>query len=212
MPEADTLVLFGAAVLGLLLSPGPNMAFLFAHSLAQGPRAGVAVATGIFLADLSLTALTALGIAALVLALPAAFDFLRVGGAAYLLRLAWQASRARDAGRATAPIERETRHLVGRAWLNSLLNPKALVLFLVFLPQFVDPRIGHVSVQLAVLGAVLSVEALVFHALLGLASGGLARRLHGPRAHFALGRLQAVIYVALAARLLVTAPLTPEVR
>jgi threonine/homoserine/homoserine lactone efflux protein len=212
MPETNTLLLFGAAVLGLLLAPGPNMAFLFAHSLAQGPRAGLSVATGIFLADLSLTALTALGIAALVLALPASLDAIRLAGAVYLLRLAWQAWRARVGGAPTSPSERDARQLVGKAWLNSVLNPKALVFFLVFLPQFVDPRIGPVSVQLAVLGAVLSVEALVFHALLGLASGGLARRLSGPRAHLAMGRLQALIYVALAARLLVTAPSMPEAR
>ena len=212
MPEPETLLLFGAAVLGLLLAPDPNMAFLFAHSLAQGPRAGLAVATGIFLADLSLTAVAALGVAALVLANPASFDAIRLAGAAYLLRLAWEAWRARAGGRTTSPIEPDTRHLVGRAWLNSLLNPKALVFFLVFLPQFVDPRIGHVSVQLAVLGAVLSVEALGFHALLGLASGAMTRRLSGPRAHRDMGRLQAVIYVALAARLLVIEPSTAEAR
>ena len=59
MPEFHTLLIFSAAVLGLLLAPGPNMAFLFAHSLSHGPQGGLAVATGILFADLCLAALTA---------------------------------------------------------------------------------------------------------------------------------------------------------
>ena len=203
MPTLSTLMIFSAAVLGLLLSPGPNMAFLFAHSLAQGPRGGLAVATGIFIADLALSVLTAAGVTAVVMALPASFDAIRIAGALYLLWLAVQSLRARWAAPADVRVDRSLGRVIRRSALNSLFNPKALLFFLVFLPQFVDPRRGHVATQLAVLGAVLSLEALIFHTLLGLASGYLAHRMKTPLAQRTFGRFQGLIFLALALRLLV---------
>jgi threonine/homoserine/homoserine lactone efflux protein len=203
MPELHTLLIFSAAVLGLLLAPGPNMAFLFAHSFAQGPRGGLAVATGIFIADLALSVLTAAGVTAVVMALPASFDAIRIAGALYLLWLAIQSFRAQRRESPDVRIEGSLGRVVRRAAINSLFNPKALLFFLVFLPQFVDPPRGHVAAQLAVLGTVLSFEALVFHALLGVSSGSLAHRLKTPRTRLVLGRLQGLIFLGLALRLLV---------
>ena len=203
MPELHTLALFSAAVLGLLLAPGPNMAFLFAHSLAQGPRGGLAVATGIFVADLALSALTAYGVTAVVMALPGSFDAIRIAGAVYLLWFAIQSFRARRSAAADVCVEGSFSRGLRRATVNSLFNPKALLFFLVFLPQFVDPGAGHVTAQLAVLGIVLSIEALIFHALLGVSSGFLADRMNTPRTQLVLSRFQGVIYLGLALRLLV---------
>lgn len=84
---------------------------------------------------------------------------------------------------------------------NSLLNPKAFLFFVVFIPQFVDPGLGRVPVQLAALGIVLALEAWSFHAALGLLSGSLACRLHAPGLRTRLSRLQALVFVALALRL-----------
>lgn len=203
MPEFHTLLIFSAAVLGLLLAPGPNMAFLFAHSLAHGPRGGLAVATGIFIADLVLSALTAAGVTAVVMAFPAAFDVLRLVGALYLLWLAIKSFRATRAAPADVQVEGSFGWIVRRATINSLFNPKALLFFLVFLPQFIDPSRGSVAGQLAVLGLVLSIEAFAFHALLGLSSGSVAAKMKSSRIRVALGRLQGVVFLALAARLLV---------
>jgi threonine/homoserine/homoserine lactone efflux protein len=203
VPEFHTLLIFSAAVLGLLLAPGPNMAFLFAHSLAHGPRGGLAVATGIFIADLVLSALTAAGVTAVVMAFPAAFDVLRLVGALYLLWLAIKSFRATRAAPADVQVEGSFGWIVRRATINSLFNPKALLFFLVFLPQFIDPSRGSVAGQLAVLGLVLSIEAFAFHALLGLSSGSVAAKMKSSRIRVALGRLQGVVFLALAARLLV---------
>jgi threonine/homoserine/homoserine lactone efflux protein len=203
VPELHTLVIFSAAVLGLLLAPGPNMAFLFAHSLAHGPRGGLAVATGIFIADLGLSALTAAGVTAMVMALPASFDAIRVAGALYLLWLAVRSFRAQRAESSAVRVDASLARVVRRATINSLFNPKALLFFLVFLPQFVDPRRGNVAAQLAVLGTVLSLEALVFHALLGVSSGSLAHGMRSPRTRLVLGRLQGLVFLGLAVRLLV---------
>ena len=202
MPELHTLALFSAAVLGLLLAPGPNMAFLFAHGLAHGPRAGVAAATGIFIADLLLSALTAAGFTVLLMALPGSFDALRIAGAIYLVWLAIQSFRAKRLTDKSPRVDARMWPVVRRATLNSLLNPKALLFFLVFLPQFVNPASGAIPAQLAVLGLILSVEAFAFHALLGFASGKAAGRMAQSRAVLVLGRIQGVVFVALAVRLL----------
>jgi threonine/homoserine/homoserine lactone efflux protein len=203
VPEPHTLLLFSAAVLGLLLAPGPNMAFLFAHSLSHGPRGGLAVATGILLADLCLAALTAAGVTSVVMAFPASFDLIRWAGAAYLLWLAAKSLRTRTAADANVQVVGRFGRIVGSSTVNSLFNPKALLFFLVFLPQFVDPSRGQVAAQLAVLGGVLSVEAFAFHAILGLLGGSAGARLKRPGTARVLGQLQGMVFLALAARLLV---------
>ena len=93
MPTLPTLLLFATAVLGLMVSPGPNMAMVISHSLSHGARGGIVSAAGIFVADLVMTMLACAGVAALVATWPPAFDVLRYVGASYLAWLAVQALR-----------------------------------------------------------------------------------------------------------------------
>jgi threonine/homoserine/homoserine lactone efflux protein len=203
MIELGTLSLFLVAVLALFLSPGPNMAFVLSHGIALGPRAGFAAGLGIAAADLVHTLCAATGVTALVAAWPPSFDLLRYAGALYLLWLAWQALRS---GGASAPARAERAGFVQvlrRAWVNNLVNPKALLFFMVFLPQFVDPAGGGVPAQLAVLGVTLSLAGLVFNTALGACSGMIGhslQRRHGA-AGFQRGLLAAVM-IGLALRLL----------
>jgi threonine/homoserine/homoserine lactone efflux protein len=203
MIDLATLLLFLAAVLALFLSPGPNMAFVLSHGIALGPRAGFAAGLGIAAADLVHTLCAASGVTALVAAWPPSFDLLRYGGALYLLWLAWQAIRSGDA-RLQSQVDRAGFARVLRmAWLNNLVNPKALLFFMVFLPQFVDPARGSVPMQLVMLGVALSLAGLVFNTMLGACSGQIGRwvqRRHGA-AGFQRGLL-ATVMIALAVRLL----------
>ena len=201
MPEWHTLLLFSVAVLGLLITPGPSMAFLLAHSLAQGPKGGIAVATGILLSDLVMSGLTALGLSALLAASPGALEAVRWAGACYLLWLAWQ-SLQRHAVRLAAAEREPFGVIVRQSLLNSLLNPKAFLFFVLFLPQFVQPAVGPVALQPGALGAWLGVEAWLFHAGLGLLSGSAARRLSGEGASRVLSRVQTAVFLGLALRLL----------
>lgn len=205
MPTVATLLLFCAAVLGLLLSPGPNMALVVSQSLAGGAVGGLASAAGIFVADLLMTALVCAGIAGVVMAWPAAFDLLRGLGAVYLLMLAVAGLRQREAVQPAAAAEVPVSRLFRNALFVSLLNPKALLFFLVFLPQFADPRRGGVSAQLLLFGLLLSAIALAFHALLGLAGarGAAALHRHGSGSRRWPDRVQAGVFVGLALRLLV---------
>lgn len=209
MISTTTLLLFLGTTLALFLSPGPNMAFVLSHAVAMGPRGGLAVALGIGIADVVLTVLTATGVAGLVAAWPPSFDVLRLGGAAYLLWMAWNAWRHPGQLTVTPAGAQSLQNVVLRSALNSLLNPKALLFFLVFLPQFVEHTDTPVAVQLAVLGGVLTVASVVFHGLLGLVGGQLAQALsqqlaQKPAWAQVQGRVLATVLAALALRLLLT--------
>lgn len=177
MIDTTTFLLFLLAVLTLFLSPGPNMAFVMSHGMAYGPRGGLAAAIGIGSADVVLTVLTATGITAMVFAWSPSFDVLRIAGAAYLMWLAIKTLRsppgAMTAGVATTNL---AFHDIARnAMLGSLLNPKALLFFMVFLPQFVNPAKGSIALQLTALGLVLSAASVVFNTTLGTFSGQLGK-------------------------------------
>jgi threonine/homoserine/homoserine lactone efflux protein len=209
MISGSTLLLFLAATLALFLSPGPNMAFVLSHAATHGPRGGLAVALGIGLADVVLTVLTATGVAGMVAAWPPSFDLLRLGGAAYLLWMAWSAWHHPSQLALTRTGAQSLVTVFRRSALNSLLNPKALLFFLVFLPQFVEASGTPVALQLAVLGGVLTIASVVFHGALGLVGGQLANALsarlaHSPRLAKLPGRIQALVLAALAVRLLLT--------
>lgn len=175
MLDFATLAVFCGAVLLLLSSPGPNMAFVISHGVTHGWRGGVASALGIGVADLLLTALTATGVTALVASWPPSFDLIRYAGVIYLVWLVFKTLQ-KSPGLGTAHVNRvPLRRVFVNAMLNSLLNPKALLFFLVFLPQFVRPHAGSIAIQLMMLGGVLTLIAAVFHALLGIFGGVLSR-------------------------------------
>lgn len=204
MPDSTNLYLFVVAALLLLIVPGPNMAIVTSHAVAHGWRAGFAAALGITLADVLMTALVSAGLGALVMSWAPAFDLLRWAGACYLLWLAWQALKAPPANTGIEPTLPSRRQVFIRATLNSLLNPKALLFFMVFLPQFVTVGASSVTLQLMVLGTLLALIALVFHALLSVCAGRLHGRLGGGRISKRLGAYGfALVMTALAARLLV---------
>ncbi|MFL1551828.1 LysE family translocator [Pseudomonas sp. ArH3a] len=175
MIDFSTLLVFSGAVLLLLLSPGPNMAFVISHGVSYGWRGGVASGLGICVADVLLTALTATGVTALVASWPPSFDVIRYAGVIYLLWLVFKTLQ-KSPGLDTAQVKRvRLSRVFVQAMLNSLLNPKALLFFMVFLPQFVRPQAGSITLQLLMLGGVLTLIAGVFHVLLGVFGGALSR-------------------------------------
>ena len=175
MIETPTFLVFLLAVLTLFLSPGPNMAFVMSHGMAYGPRGGLAAALGIGSADVVLTALSATGVTAMIFAWTESFDVLRIAGAAYLLWLAIKtlSSPAYVSTPGTSTANLSFAKIMRNAMLGSLLNPKALLFFMVFLPLFVNPAKGSITLQLVILGLLLSVASVVFNMTLGAFSGQL---------------------------------------
>jgi threonine/homoserine/homoserine lactone efflux protein len=203
MIEPTTYGLFLLAVLTLFLSPGPNMAFVLSHGVAHGVRGGFAAALGIGLADVIFTILTATGITALVAAWPPSFDILRYAGAIYLVWLAFNAIR-HPGGIGTLERHNDSfTNIVRRAMVNDLLNPKALLFFMVFLPQFVKTQNGNVPLQILILGSVLTIAGVLFNIMLGAFSGQVGVFLkRNPNATKYQRWFLGVVLLALAARLL----------
>ena len=203
MIAAPTLLLFLATVLLLFLSPGPNMAFVLSYSTTMGRSGGLAAALGIAAADMVFTVLTASGLTAMLASWPPMFNLLRLAGAAYLLWLAWKSWHAGGMLALLNGKQRSHGQVVRMAMLNSLLNPKALLFFMVFLPQFVNESQGQIARQVLLLGLVLAATGLVFNAVMAQFSSALGRWLHNqPRFATQQGRILALVFLALATRLL----------
>jgi threonine/homoserine/homoserine lactone efflux protein len=177
MPTVETLLVFAALSLGLALTPGPNMLYLVSRSLAQGTGAGVVSLLGCQAGSLAIMLCAAGGITAALLAIPYAWDALRIGGAAYLAVLAWQCLR--PGGQplfAPRPMPREpTGRLFGVGFATAALNPKVALFYMAVLPPFIDPSRGHVFLQGAVLGAVQIAVCTAFDAVLVWGAAGAAR-------------------------------------
>ncbi|MGF6555886.1 threonine/homoserine/homoserine lactone efflux protein [Pseudomonas sp. S30_BP2TU TE3576] len=203
MPDTTNLYLFIVAALLLLIVPGPNMAIVSSHAVAHGWRAGLAAALGITLADVLMTIMVSAGLGALVMSWAPAFDLLRWAGAGYLMWLAWQALKAPSTDTQSQATQASMRKIFAQSTLNSLLNPKALLFFMVFLPQFVTVGTSSVTSQLMFLGLLLALIALIFHALLGFCAGQLHMRLREGMISKRLGAYSfAAVMTVLAARLL----------
>lgn len=176
MPEPVTLLAFAALALGMVLTPGPNMVYLISRSLCQGRAAGLVSLGGVALGFVFYMLCAAFGITALVLAIPYAYDALRLTGALYLGWLAWSALR--PGGRSpfevrTLPPDSRTR-LVAMGFLTNLLNPKIAMLYLALLPQFVVPERGDVLAQTLVLGSVQIAVSVCVNAGIAIAAGSIA--------------------------------------
>jgi threonine/homoserine/homoserine lactone efflux protein len=173
---------FSLLCLGMALTPGPNMIYLTSRSISQGPGAGLTSLAGTALGFVVYALLAAFGLTALLFAVPVAYDVLRFGGALYLGWLAWQALKpGGHSPFAPRELPKDSRRkLVTMGFMTNLLNPKAALLYLSLLPQFIDPAAGHVLAQSLLLCAIqITISMLVNGSVVVLAgsiSGFLARR------------------------------------
>jgi len=166
---------FWTYVLGtifIVLLPGPNSMFVLSVAAQRGVRAGYKGACGVFLGDAILMALSAAGVASLLKASPALFHVVKYAGAAYLgwiglqmLRGAVRAWRARGAAGAqpqVAPAFASEASPFRKALVISLLNPKAILFFISFFIQFVDPGFAYPALSFVVLGLVCQVCSFAY--------------------------------------------------
>lgn len=181
MPEIQNLAGFALIALGMVLTPGPNMIYLISRSICQGPAAGLISLGGVALGFLFYMVFAALGITALLLAVPFAYDALRFAGALYLLYLAWQA--VRPGGRSPFQVrdlpKDGPRKLFLMGLVTNLLNPKVAVLYLSLLPQFILPEQGDVLLQSLVFGSLQIMISVTVNALIAVTAGSIAAFLAG---------------------------------
>jgi threonine/homoserine/homoserine lactone efflux protein len=200
--DPAVLPVFLSVSLVLLITPGPDVAFIIATGMVEGRRPALWAALGIALAMFTHAILAAVGVAALVATSPLAYDLIRYGGAAYLCVLAYQAFRAGPTHASTAAPPPTPSAQLRRGFLTNLLNPKAILFSGVFLPQFASTSYGSLFWQIVGLGAILAGMGLVFQATLALTSGSFGQwLLASPQRKQWLDRLMGVVYVGLALRL-----------
>jgi len=147
--------LFALAAALLALTPGPNTALTISRTAAGGQRAGLLVLLGVELGFLVHLFAAALGFTALLLAIPTAYDLLRIAGATWLLWIAvgMVLGHTRLAGGELSPPESPAR-LVGLGFASNALNPKTAVFYLAVFPHFTDLAVGSVLTQSLLLGAI----------------------------------------------------------
>ena len=198
MPEFDVaqqqaahLWLFFVVLLGVIVLPGLDMAFVMASSLVGGRRSGLAAVAGMVAGGACHTLMGALGVGVVLRLFPAAFNVLLLAGAAYIAWLGIVLARSRlafDAG-SVHTTRRPLASTFGRAMATCLLNPKAYVFMLAVFPQFLKPEWGPVPAQALVLGGMIALtQAGVYGTVAwgaAAARDGLARR---PAVTLCLGR------------------------
>lgn len=204
MPDTANHIAFALICLGMVLTPGPNMIYLISRSLSQGPKAGLISLGGVAVGFLFYVFSAAFGITALLLAVPYAYDALRLAGALYLLYLAWQALR--PGGRSPFQVRElprdRPRKLFMMGLMTNLLNPKVAVLYLSLLPQFIAPDKGQVLTQLLVLGVTQIAISLSVNAIIAVTAGSIAVFLAGRPLWMLVQRwLMGTVLAALALRM-----------
>lgn len=176
MPPIASLIAFALVCLGMALTPGPNMIYLVSRSISQGPMAGLISLGGVAVGFFVYMLLSVLGITMLVVAVPYAYETLKLLGAAYLAYLAWQA--VKPAGRSPFHVRNlpkdSPRRLFAMGLLTNLLNPKVAILYLSLLPQFIDPGHGSIFLQSLFLGFIQITIGTTINGIVALLAGSIA--------------------------------------
>ncbi|MDO1476008.1 LysE family translocator [Comamonas thiooxydans] len=208
MPGFENWLAFGLVSIGMVLTPGPNMVYLISRSICQGRAAGLISLGGVALGFVFYMMCAALGITAIVMAVPYAYDALRIGGALYLIYLAWQA--VKPGGRSPFEVKNlpqdGPKKLFLMGFLTNLLNPKIAVMYLSLLPQFISPEHGSVLSQSLVLGFTQIVISVSVNATIAMLAGSIAVFLSGRPTWILVQRwLMGTVLAGLAVRMLAEA-------
>ena len=208
LTTAQILAFLLTAVM-LTATPGPDNLMVLSIGMSKGRRAGIAFGLGCALGCISHTVLAVIGVGALLAASPVAFTALKWAGGAYLIWLGIQALRHAGAvhieGSNTghAPAE-SLRRTFSKGLVANAINPKVVLFFLSFLPQFVDASRGSMELQLGLLGLLFTAQAAVLFGLLGYFSGSVGGWINRkPKVGVWLDRLAGTVFVALGVRMIV---------
>ena len=202
--EISNLGVYVLASLALILTPGQDMIYVVSRSLAQGRIAGVCSAAGVGTGILVHTAIVALGIGALLQASETLFIVLKLAGAAYLVWLGIRLLLQREAAEIHAAGTRRlsAASLFAQGVVSNVTNPKIIIFFLAFLPQFVTPSDPHPTRHLVFLGVLYAAMGFAVKACVGVAAGALSERLLRSRSALAwMNRVSGTVLVALGLRL-----------
>lgn len=208
MPDTMTLLTFAGVAFLLIVVPGPTVVFVVGRAFAHGRAVAVRSAAGNAAGQLVAVLAVSVGLGAVITEFAALFTAVKLLGAAYLVYLGVQAIRHRravaDALDSGVP-GRDGWRAVGDGFVVGVTNPKSLVFFMAALPQFADPALGNVPLQLFVFGALFVAIALVCDTSYALLAGS-ARNwfLRAPRRMEVAGAASGVVMIGLGAQFALT--------
>jgi threonine/homoserine/homoserine lactone efflux protein len=182
MIDLSYWLLFLSAALALNLSPGPDLLFVLSRTLGHGRRVGLAAVAGVCSGAMEHVTAAALGLSLLLAAAPTLFALLTYVGAAYLVWLGvsmWRSAGAAFLPKAAAQQGVSAGQAFWQGVLVDVLNPKVVVFFMAFLPQFVREGHGSAAAQLLLLGTLVVLGAFVVETLAVLGADQLAGWLRG---------------------------------
>ena len=204
----EQLAAFTAAAVLITLSPGPDNLMVLSLGIAKGRRQGMVFGLGCALGCITHTVLAALGVSALIAASPTAFGLLKIAGGSYLVYLGWQAIRSKGSSLKADNSQADHTPLAAhfrKGLIANAINPKVVLFFLAFLPQFVNPAQGHSGWQTAILGLIFTVQAALLFGSLGYFAGAIGSWLNRtPKASQWLDRIAGSIFIALGLRLILS--------
>ncbi len=204
MIDVSVLPIFFFTVIVMFITPGPDMAFLVATGISQGLKSAFFASLGITLAMFIHGVATAFGLSAIIATFPIAFDVIRYAGAVYLVWLAAKSIRSKDTRHEGIPTIKSPAENFRRGIFTNLLNPKAILFEAVFLPQFANPEIGSIGIQVFILGTILAFIGFFWNALVAIASGSVSKLLISNNKFLSLQKwVLGTVYAGLAVRLLV---------
>jgi len=203
--------LFLASVFLLCITPGPDLAYVVGQSVANGRRSGVISASGVALGSCTHAIASAVGLTALITASPLLFTVIKYIGAAYLIylgtKMVWGTFFSREEEKTPqAEIPRSnTRSLLIRGFITSITNPKVLLFFISFFPQFVVVDGDHHASSFLLLGLTYAVVGLMTDVIFALVAGSAASAVsRNVMLQKLLDRVVGITFIGLGVRLALT--------
>lgn len=162
----------------LTLMPGPDILFVITQSITQGRKAGIVFAAGLCTGLIAHTTAVSLGISVLLMSSPVAFTVLKIAGAMYLFYLGIRAFISRHQNHFSLNVESVDRgKLYRKGILMNILNPKVILFFLAFFPQFVNSGAENPIPQMLLLGLIFMIQAFLIFSTVAVLADRLSRRL-----------------------------------
>jgi len=199
----DTLATFFAASIILALAPGPDNIFVLTQSALYGKLSGLFVMLGLCTGLIVHTMAVAFGVAVIFQVSAIAFNILKLLGAGYLLFLAWQAFRTSSTEQTDKTNEGYTMTaLYRRGIIMNITNPKVSIFFLAFLPQFADPDMGSLTLQIVILGGTFIVATILIFGCIAILAGAIGNWLtESPKTQLIMHRLAGLVFILLALKI-----------
>lgn len=204
-----TIEQFSGFLLAAILvtaSPGPDNLMVLGMGISKGRKSGIAFGLGCALGCVSHTVLAIAGVSVLIAASPAAFTALKLVGGFYLIWLGINALGSTGISKVAQVNARDVTlsHLFFKGVFANAINPKVVLFFLSFLPQFILPDNGNIGWQTALLGLVFTAQAAVLFTLIGYFSGVFGQWLNTrPKTGVMLDRIAGAVFIALGLRLMI---------